>query len=190
MKILKSALLIAVVVSMAVPVYGGIQPSNSAFIAEHNSVTPQKISAAADGSLPVSYDLRAYGRIPPIKNQSPWGTCWAFGALSSVESNYLTRLLSDNEREKISNLANELVDSTDINFSPLHVAWFAKNDANRTRAFYNDADTTKKAWANSMTIIEGGMPNVSLAYFARLDGPVLETDMPYFSYMGFLKILR
>ena len=182
MKILKSALLIAVVVSMAVPVYGGIQPSNSAFIAEHNSVTPQKISAAADGSLPVSYDLRAYGRIPPIKNQSPWGTCWAFGALSSVESNYLTRLLSDNEREKISVLANELVDSTDINFSPLHVAWFAKNDANRTRAFYNDADTTKKAWANSMTIIEGGMPNVSLAYFARLDGPVLETDMPYFSY--------
>ncbi len=94
----------------------------------------------------------------------------------------MTRLLSDNERAKISNLAGELADSSDINLSPLHVAWFAKNDADRTRAIYTDADTTKKAWANSMTIIEGGMPNVSLAYFARLDGPVLETDMPYFSY--------
>ena len=179
MKILKSALLIAVIVSMAVSAYAGIKPSSPAFITEHNSA---KVSVADDSNLPVSYDLRNYGRIPPIRNQSPWGTCWAFGALSSVESNYLTRLLRDDERAKIKKLADELADSRDINFSPLHVAWFAKNDADRTRAIYTDADTPKKAWTDAMTIIESGMPNVSLAYFARLDGPVLETEMPYFSY--------
>ena len=168
---------------MAVPSYAGIKPSNPAFIKEHHSVTP-KISVAADSNLPAAYDLRDYGRIPPIRDQNPWGTCWAFGALSAVESNYLTRLLNadSNERAKISKLAGELADSKNINLSPLHLAWFAKNDADRTRAIYNDADTEKKAWANSMTIIEGGFTNFSLSYLARLDGPVLETDMPYFSY--------
>ena len=70
MKILKSVLIIAAVVSMAVPSYAGIKPSNPAFIAEHHSVTP-KISVADDSSLPVSYDLRDYGRIPPIRDQNP-----------------------------------------------------------------------------------------------------------------------
>ena len=181
MKILKSVLIIAAVVSMAVPAYAGIKPSNPAFIAEHHSVTP-KISVADDANLPVSYDLRDYGRIPRIKDQNPWGTCWSFAALSAVESNYLTSLLSDDARAKIATLANELADSKDINFSPLHLAWFAKNDADRTRAIFTDSDTEEKAWANSTTIIEGGFPNMSLAYFTRLDGPVLETEMPYFSY--------
>ncbi|MBR1438028.1 MAG: hypothetical protein IJ587_05765 [Synergistaceae bacterium] len=98
------------------------------------------------------------------------------------------RLLSDDGRAKISKLAGKLTSSTDINFFPLHLACFAKNDAYRTRAICTDADTEEKAWANSMTIIEGGFPNVSLAYFARLDGSVLETEMHYFSY-EFLKKL-
>ena len=108
--------------------------------------------------------------------------------MSSVESNYLTRLLNadSNERAKISKLANELADSRDINFSALHLAWFAKNDADKTRAADNDADTEEKSWANSIKdsegIFEGGFPNLSLAYLTRLDGPILETDMPYFSW--------
>ena len=135
MKILKVFLIIVAVVSISVPAYAGIQLSNPSFITGHNST---KISVADDSDLPTSYDLRDYGRISPIRNQSPWGTCWAFAALSAVESNYLTRLLStsDDENAKVSALANDLADSTDINFSPLHVAWFAKNDADRTRAFY------------------------------------------------------
>ena len=132
---------------MAVPVYAGIQPSNSSFITRHN---PPQVSIAADSGLPVSYDLRDYGRIPPIREQNPWGTCWAFAALSSVESNYLTRLLSDDERAKVANFAGELADSRDINFSPLHLAWFAKNDADRTRAIFTNADTEEKAWTDSM----------------------------------------
>ncbi len=183
LKILKSIFIIAVVVSAAIPAYAGIKPSSSAFITEHNSVPP-KISAADDTNLPASYDLRDYGRIPPIRNQNPWGTCWAFGAMSSVESNYLTRLLNtdSNERAKVSKLARELAVSTDINLSPLHLAWFTKNDADRSRVLDNDADTEEKIWANSMTIFQGGFPNMSLAYFSRLDGPVLETDMPYFGF--------
>ena len=30
--------------------------------------------------------------------------------------------------------------------------------------------------------IEGGLPDLSVAYLARLDGPVLETELPYLSF--------
>ena len=37
-------------------------------------------------SLPTSYDLRDKGRVSTIRNQGAYGTCWAFGALSAMES--------------------------------------------------------------------------------------------------------
>ena len=40
MKILKSILIIAVVISMAVPTYAGIKPSSSAFLADTQSPPP------------------------------------------------------------------------------------------------------------------------------------------------------
>lgn len=36
--------------------------------------------------LPPQYDLREKGRAPEIKNQGKYGTCWAFAALSAMES--------------------------------------------------------------------------------------------------------
>ncbi|MHB0937839.1 MAG: lectin like domain-containing protein [Armatimonadota bacterium] len=36
--------------------------------------------------LPATYDLRAQGRVTAVRNQNPAGTCWAFGALASLES--------------------------------------------------------------------------------------------------------
>jgi len=37
-------------------------------------------------SLPASYDLRERGRVSAIRNQGEYGTCWAFGALTAMES--------------------------------------------------------------------------------------------------------
>ncbi len=37
-------------------------------------------------SLPTSYDLRNRYRISAIRNQGRYGTCWAFGALTAMES--------------------------------------------------------------------------------------------------------
>lgn len=39
---------------------------------------------------PASYDLRALGRLTPVRNQNPYGTCWAFATYSSMESWLLT----------------------------------------------------------------------------------------------------
>lgn len=37
-------------------------------------------------SLPASYDLRERGRVSAIRNQGAYGTCWAYGALTAMES--------------------------------------------------------------------------------------------------------
>lgn len=37
-------------------------------------------------ALPTSYDLRSRFRISSIRNQGRYGTCWAFGALTAMES--------------------------------------------------------------------------------------------------------
>ncbi len=49
------------------------------------------VLTAADTSdnpnaLPASYDLRERFRVSSIRNQGAYGTCWAFGALSAMES--------------------------------------------------------------------------------------------------------
>ena len=40
-------------------------------------------------AYPSSFDLRDLGKVSPVRNQNPWGTCWAFAALGSLESNLL-----------------------------------------------------------------------------------------------------
>lgn len=46
-------------------------------------------NAAETSILPPQYDLREKGRAPQIKNQGKYGTCWAFAALSAMESELL-----------------------------------------------------------------------------------------------------
>lgn len=46
-------------------------------------------TAEENSILPLKYDLRERGRAPGVKNQGPYGTCWAFAALSAMESTLL-----------------------------------------------------------------------------------------------------
>jgi C1A family cysteine protease len=39
-------------------------------------------------SLPSSYDLRAENAVTLVKDQNPYGTCWAFAAMASLESRW------------------------------------------------------------------------------------------------------
>jgi len=44
------------------------------------------IPAVGGGVYPASYDLRALGKLTPVKNQSIFNTCWAFATYGSMES--------------------------------------------------------------------------------------------------------
>ncbi|MBR1554704.1 MAG: hypothetical protein IJ644_04840 [Oscillospiraceae bacterium] len=48
-------------------------------------------SADETYSLPETFDLRQKGLVSPVKNQNPYGTCWAFAALNSLETNEMGR---------------------------------------------------------------------------------------------------
>ena len=163
-------LAVIAVVVMAAPLYAQhILRGSAARSHSLSDFHPNPPKITASDTLPVSYDLRDYGRVPPIRDQSPWGTCWAFGAMSAVESNYLTRKAKGE-------ITADLGDAQTVDFSELHEAWFIKNNPLKDRAIkpvYGDVDVAN---------IEGGFPAMSLAYFARLDGPVLETELPYLSY--------
>ena len=37
-------------------------------------------------SYSATFDLRDSGKVSPVKNQNPWGTCWAFATFASLES--------------------------------------------------------------------------------------------------------
>ena len=38
------------------------------------------------GSLPGAFDWRDLGKVTPVKNQRPCGTCWIFGTIAAIES--------------------------------------------------------------------------------------------------------
>jgi C1A family cysteine protease len=48
-----------------------------------------RVSRRQAAALPPAYDLRALGRLSPARDQSSWGTCWAFANLAAVESRLL-----------------------------------------------------------------------------------------------------
>jgi C1A family cysteine protease len=45
--------------------------------------------SARGAVLPATYDLRALGRLTPVRDQGDLGTCWAFANLAAVESRLL-----------------------------------------------------------------------------------------------------
>lgn len=59
---------------------------------EKNMLTVQDQSADDGIKLPYRYDLREKGRTAQIKDQGPYGTCWAFAALTALESALLPEI--------------------------------------------------------------------------------------------------
>lgn len=53
--------------------------------------------------FPQKFDLRARGKLTPVKNQNPCGSCWAHSALASLESTLLTREFWDFSENNMKN---------------------------------------------------------------------------------------
>lgn len=68
--------------------------------------------------FPEKFDLRQRGVITPVKDQSPWGTCWSFGSIAASESSLLSGMgLTAEEYEAQSGEPMDL--------SEKHLAYFA-----------------------------------------------------------------
>lgn len=78
---------------------------------------PTLLRTAADDSFPASFDLRERGVVTPVKNQSPWGSCWSFAAVAASETSILSALgvTADGYAQRY----HEPMD-----LSEKHLAWF------------------------------------------------------------------
>ncbi|MDR0499555.1 MAG: lectin like domain-containing protein [Holophagales bacterium] len=113
---------------------------------------------------PASFDLRTQDRLTPIRNQNPFGTCWAFGSIASIESNI------------------KVTTGTSIDLSEWHLAWFTYNPLNTLPAF------TKSSvkFGEDGTFDQGGNTYKALAIMSRGTGPVSEASAPYQSTPNYL----
>ena len=76
---------------------------------------------AADGgsAYPEKFDLRDYGLVSSVKDQSPWGTCWGFAAIAASEISILSEL-----RDLSPVYAEAFADPDELDLSELQPAWF------------------------------------------------------------------
>lgn len=115
-----------------------------------------QLDGIADKSFPSSYDLRDYGRVSPVENQTPYGTCWTFASLGSIESQLITQF-------------------TDISFSKKHLAWNAyENDY--MREFLNGTKS-EEDFEDPYNI--GGFDWLAIAAMSEWNGPVYSYRLPY-----------
>lgn len=119
-------------------------------------------------AYPSTYDLRnvsGISYVTPVKNQNPFGTCWAFGSLASLESTTL--------RNK-----QGLFTAATPDYSEWHLSYFAYVDQDASRVAF-----TQKAVDPGDNVIfdQGGNAYKATAILARWTGAVLETDCPYWT---------
>jgi len=82
------------------------------------------------GSLEPFYDLRALGKVSPVKDQKDSGSCWAYGSYSSLESYLLPSETWDfsenNMKNRLSPYYPEGFDSSEGGFTLMSTAYLAR----------------------------------------------------------------
>ncbi len=78
----------------------------------HAGVRDLPISVSPDGApvmegapFPVTYDLRTYTKVSPVKNQGIFGTCWAQATYASLESTFMPAATLDFSEKNLANNA-------------------------------------------------------------------------------------
>ena len=110
------------------------------------------VSPAFDESeinLPEKFDLREKGLVSSVKNQRPYGTCWAFSSSAVLESSLIK-------------------DFPSVDLSELHLSYFS---------FFGDETPDRPG--GSSDLVSGGHIAFAASSFARWTGPVNEEVLPY-----------
>lgn len=145
-----------------------------------------------DDSLPEAFDLRDRGVVPPVKKQSPWGTCWGFAAISACEISLMSTL--GMTREEYAAATGE-----ELDLSEKHLAWFGSShlpvleDYPEGEYPYSEEQAGEGIWHDiedtdpqTAHLKSGGCMAYASALFANGVGPVKESMFPYTASDGSL----
>ncbi len=121
----------------------------------------------AQSALPSKYDLRSDGLVTPVKNQSPWGACWAFAGIAAAETSMLSA-------------TGFTAEESPTDLSERHLAYFALHPV-------TEVDDPVQAGEGMCTVSDdrnaafntGGMPIYITTLFSQGVGPQAEAVFPY-----------
>ncbi|PKL03249.1 MAG: hypothetical protein CVV55_00715 [Synergistetes bacterium HGW-Synergistetes-2] len=128
---------------------------------EHLKHPVTAASARTKKDFPAQYDLRTLNRLSPVRDQDPYGSCWAFAAMAAAESPLLPGEVHD--------------------FSEWHLGYWAyMTNPDGFPAFTQWTDPDYP-FPNERARIynQGGDDWKAVAVLARGTGPVNEEDLPY-----------
>ncbi len=127
--------------------------------------------------VPVSYDLRTLGLVTAVRDQNPYGTCWSFGAMGSLESTFLKGEDTPDQSPALERAtATEGIDGSVNDFAEWHLAYFAYVDQNPSLPAFTQ---NEPAFGADPIFDQGGNHWESTAILARWTGAVNEADRPY-----------
>ena len=110
-----------------------------------------------EAAFPSSYDARKEGLVTPVKNQNPFGTCWAFGMAAIME----VSLLAQNKGT--------------YDLSEEHLSYFFSNRQNDPLG--NTPDDKNYVLGNYHVI--GGNDHLAAIYLSTWSGMTTEADVPF-----------
>lgn len=81
----------------------GVRPDPLEIYTDYDAIDNPAPDRQMANYLPASYDLRNEGRVTPVRNQGPNGSCWAFATYGSAESVLLPRENTDFSEKNLRN---------------------------------------------------------------------------------------
>ena len=126
----------------------------------------------AQATLPSTYDLRNDGLVTPVKQQSPFQSCWSFGGSAAAESSILSSAGMT--------YADTVAKGSPLNLSESHLVWFslhpvteADDPAQAGEGIHLKSNDINAAFNN------GGSSILMTTLYAQGVGPLPESAFPY-----------
>ena len=125
--------------------------------------------ADSQQTFPAAFDLRDKGVVTPVKNQNPWGSCWAFAATAATETSILTKM-------------GVSYAESGLDLSERHLSWYVARavteDINPSQVGEGLYIYNEEAGPNHIYNF-GGREECAATLYAQGIGPVSEEEYPY-----------